>query len=81
MGELTHTEGIGRETRFERSQNGNCPICGESFIDADRVKSTDSNSEWPMFGLAYVHGDETECIEWASGVTQQYDVKNAKIIQ
>ena len=81
MGQLTHSEGIEHETRIQRSQNGNCPICGDSYSDSRRVKNTDVDSEWPMLGLAYVHDDDTECIEWANGITEKYDVTNDKIIQ
>lgn len=81
MGELTHAEGIGRDKRIARSQNGDCPICGDSYSTSRRVENTDADADCPMFGLAYVHYGGTECVEWASGVTQRYDGTNDKITQ
>lgn len=76
MGELTHTQGMAHNTRKQRAERGKCPICGESYDTANRVRNEDSG----VLGLAYVHG-EIECIEWPSGVTQQYDTQREAIIQ
>ncbi len=80
MSEWTHSDGLDRETRQRRAKNGKCVICGGDYDHIEPVKSTDTDSDWPMLGRAFVHGD-TECIEWPTGVTQEYDTVNERIIQ